>query len=51
VVEDIEKAIKWIKSYQKNPKAVKDMKVFDAAIKKFKQRLSKIYRNYKSQGW
>lgn len=51
VVESIEEAIRWIKSYAKHPKKVKDISVFDQAIAKFEKKLAKNVKEYKSQGW
>ena len=51
VVENIDEAIRWIKSFRSRPKKIKDFSVFDKAIAKFEKRPAKNVREYKSQGW
>ena len=53
IVENINEAIHWIKSYNDNPKSIKikNISVFYKAISNFEKKLTKNTKSYKKQGW
>jgi len=53
VVETIDEAIPWIKSYTKKPGKIKikDSSVFNKTIKNFEKKLNNIVKEYRKRGW
>lgn len=53
VVETIEEAISWIKSYVENSKIIKikNFSAFTRSIRTFEKKLSSVIKEYKKRGW
>lgn len=51
VVEDVEGVIRWIKSYKRKPKKIKDISILDKSISRFEKSEPKITKQYKKLGW